>query len=157
MNDENLRKDRRRFLTSVGHGSLLLGLGGLGTLSLDYLAPNATLEPMAEVNVGRPDEYAPGSVTLLSKEKVFVIRGRNGPLHALSAVCTHLGCITGFRSSAGLIACPCHGSEFDPKDGSVISGPAPKPLPSFEIRMSDQGALWVDRMTRVDPGTILKV
>lgn len=149
--------DRRLFLTRLGHATLLIGAGGLGVLSLDFLSPNVLLEPPAEVNIGRPDEFAPETVTLLSRHRVFIVRSPQGPFHALSAVCTHLGCMTGYRASSGIIACPCHGSRFDPADGSVLSGPAPVPLPTLELRLSEQGFLWVNRTVRVEPGTILKV
>ena len=149
--------DRRMFLTRLGHAALLVGMGGLGVLSLDYLSPNILLEPPAEVNVGRPDEFTPGTVTLLAQHRVFIVRSADGPFHALSAVCTHLGCMTGFRASAGVIACPCHGSKFNAVDGTVLDGPAPVPLVTLELRLSEQGFLWVNRTAQVAAGTILKV
>lgn len=149
--------DRREFLAATGHMALLVGLAGLSVLSLDYLSPNVLLEPAAKVNVGHPDQYSPGSVTLLAEHKVFVIRAPDGPFHTLSMVCTHLGCLTGYRAGAGMIVCPCHGSRFNPVDGSVIGGPAPRPLPNLKMTISERGELWVDRSEVVEPGTVLKV
>jgi thiosulfate dehydrogenase [quinone] large subunit len=57
----------------------------------------------------------------------IVIRHQSGALSAFSAVCTHTGCTVDFES--GVIACPCHGSEFDPNTGAVLRGPAATPLP----------------------------
>ena len=34
------------------------------------------------------------------------------------------------------IDCPCHGSEYSIKDGAVLAGPAPKPLPAKTIKVS---------------------
>ncbi len=54
-------------------------------------------------------------------------RDEDGALHALSARCTHLGCIVGFNRAERTWDCPCHGSRFG-LDGEVIEGPAVRPL-----------------------------
>jgi cytochrome b6-f complex iron-sulfur subunit len=74
----------------------------------------------------------------------------------MSAVCTHLGCITGWKSDEGIIACPCHGSRYD-KEGNVIAGPAPRPLQRFQISLGDKSELVVDKGTIVGEDVILKV
>ena len=64
-------------------------------------------------------------------------------LVAYSAICTHLGCtVFAQLNQQGLIACPCHGSEYDPRHGAkVVRGPAPRPLPSIPVTLSDGGAV----------------
>jgi Rieske Fe-S protein len=57
-----------------------------------------------------------------------VYRDETGTLHELSARCTHLGCIVRWNGAERTWDCPCHGSRFDPVDGSVVNGPAVKPL-----------------------------
>jgi nitrite reductase/ring-hydroxylating ferredoxin subunit len=56
-----------------------------------------------------------------------VYRDQDGERHALSARCTHLGCIVAFNAEAKTWDCPCHGSRFD-VDGAVLEGPATAPL-----------------------------
>jgi len=56
-----------------------------------------------------------------------VHRDDEGRLHAVSARCTHLGCIVDWNDAERSWDCPCHGSRFD-TDGSVLSGPAVAPL-----------------------------
>jgi glycine/D-amino acid oxidase-like deaminating enzyme/nitrite reductase/ring-hydroxylating ferredoxin subunit len=64
-----------------------------------------------------------GRVMRLDGELVAVRRGAEGALHAVSAVCTHLGCIVSWNSAEASWDCPCHGSRFA-ADGTVIQGPA---------------------------------
>jgi Rieske Fe-S protein len=68
-------------------------------------------------------------------EKVVVSQPSAGKFKAFSAVCTHQQCIVD-RVSNGTIDCPCHGSEFSVKNGSVVAGPAPSPLPEKSINVA---------------------
>jgi Rieske Fe-S protein len=54
-------------------------------------------------------------------------RDEDGALHAVSARCTHLGCLVAFNNAERSWDCPCHGSRFD-VDGAVLQGPAVRPL-----------------------------
>jgi Rieske Fe-S protein len=58
---------------------------------------------------------------------------------AYSGVCTHAGCdITLWKAEARRFGCPCHESEFDPKDGGrVVGGPAPRRLPGVPVKLVD--------------------
>jgi glycine/D-amino acid oxidase-like deaminating enzyme/nitrite reductase/ring-hydroxylating ferredoxin subunit len=59
-------------------------------------------------------------------EKVAVARSEDGRLCAVSAICTHQGCVVGWNRAMQTWACPCHGSEFD-IEGQIIRGPRPSP------------------------------
>ena len=60
----------------------------------------------------------------------------NGEFAAYSAVCTHQACTVAYKD--GKLACPCHGSVFDPADGAAVeSGPATRPLPGVKIDVRD--------------------
>ena len=63
-------------------------------------------------------------------------RSADGVL-AYSAICTHGGCeVTEWQKEAGLLHCPCHESQFDPRDaGRVKAGPAPRRLPALPLRI----------------------
>jgi glycine/D-amino acid oxidase-like deaminating enzyme/nitrite reductase/ring-hydroxylating ferredoxin subunit len=86
------------------------------------------------------EEIAPGAgaVVRLSGKQCAVYRDDTGTVHALSARCTHLGCIVRFNDAERAWECPCHGSRFAP-DGSVIQGPANKPLARKDIPGVDEG------------------
>ena len=85
------------------------------------------LAPTSEIPVG--------SGKIFTAEKVVVTQPVSGDFKAFSAVCTHMGCLVN-QISDGTIDCPCHGSQFSIKDGSVVSGPAPSPLAAETIKVS---------------------
>lgn len=60
-------------------------------------------------------------------EKVAAYRDETGSLHAVSAVCTHLGCVVQWNTAEKSWDCPCHASRFD-VDGKVLQGPAVRDL-----------------------------
>lgn len=64
-------------------------------------------------------------------ETIAAYRDRQGTLHTVSAVCTHLGCHIGWNAAERSWDCPCHGSRFSP-DGEVLHGPATAPLHAHE-------------------------
>jgi glycine/D-amino acid oxidase-like deaminating enzyme/nitrite reductase/ring-hydroxylating ferredoxin subunit len=72
----------------------------------------------------RPGE---GDIASLNGEKVAAFRDEEGNLHAVSPICTHLGCQVNWNSGDRSWDCPCHGSRFGP-DGEVLHPPAVKPL-----------------------------
>lgn len=80
-------------------------------------------------------EIPVGGGKVFSSEKVVVTQPKAGTYKGFSAVCTHMQC-TVDQVADGTIDCPCHGSKFSVKDGSVVSGPAPSPLPSKNIKVS---------------------
>ncbi|MCG8928155.1 FAD-dependent oxidoreductase [Lentzea sp. CC55] len=65
--------------------------------------------------------------------KMGVYRDDDGKLHGVSMRCTHLGCLVRFNAAERSWDCPCHGSRFD-VDGSVLEGPATRPLPKRDPR-----------------------
>jgi Rieske Fe-S protein len=75
-----------------------------------------------------------GGGQILTPANVVVTQPTAGSFKAFSAVCTHQGCIVG-TVAGGTIDCPCHGSKFSIKDGSVVNGPATRPLPPVTIKV----------------------
>jgi cytochrome b6-f complex iron-sulfur subunit len=153
--------DRRAFFVKMGLGSLSIAAVGTAAFSYQFLSPNVLYEPSPIVNAGKPENYAVDSVTLDVNSGIYLIRAQEG-FFSLSAVCTHLGCMTAWKPELGIIACPCHGSKFyvfeDHKiPGAKIEGPAPRPLPWLEVSLSDEGDLMVDRSKQIEPMTFKKV
>jgi Rieske Fe-S protein len=75
-----------------------------------------------------------GGGTILTSQKIVITQPTAGAFKAFTAVCTHQGCIVD-QVANGTIDCPCHGSKFSVKDGSVVNGPAASPLASVAIKV----------------------
>ena len=84
--------------------------------------------------VASVDDIAPGAggVLVRGEDRIAVWRDDHGAPHAVSAACTHKGCTVTWNNADRTWDCPCHGSIFA-ADGSVIHGPARKPLPPMEL------------------------
>jgi cytochrome b6-f complex iron-sulfur subunit len=134
---------RRQAFVKLGVGSLCVAGAGAAVFGYEFLAPNVLYEPSPITNAGKPERYPPGSVTQDLQSGIYIVHGPEG-LYAMSAVCTHLGCLTAWKPELGIVACPCHGSKFRP-DGVKIEGPAPRPLTWLRAWISDEGDLLVDR------------
>jgi Rieske Fe-S protein len=152
LDDEEL--SRRRALGLIGGGALAIAGIGTAVAAVKYLDPPVFFEEDTRIAVGRPEEIAPGTVLVLPKQRVYVVRTEAG-FYALSSVCTHLGCMTRYDKDAAQIACPCHGSRFH-VDGSVKQGPAPRPLPRLHMSL-ERGLVVVDTAKRVAGDALLRV
>ncbi len=77
-------------------------------------------------------ERGEGKVLDVAGKKVAVYRDDDGALHAVSPVCTHMGCLVDFNGRDRTWDCACHGSRFG-VDGDVLHGPAKRPLEVKQI------------------------
>jgi menaquinol-cytochrome c reductase iron-sulfur subunit len=84
---------------------------------------------------------------------VWVIKHSDTDLTVFSPICPHLGCHIKWSAENGQFFCPCHGSVFS-ENGTVLAGPAPRPLDTLPYRVED-GELLV-RWERFKPGSAAK-
>lgn len=152
---ERLAITRRRFCQTAGIAACAAAAGGGTVVAADFLRPRVLFEPSRRFTAGPPRAFDPGEVITNEVERAYVIRQAVG-FHAMSSVCTHLGCITRYRPDEGIIACPCHGSRFD-LDGAVLAGPAPRPLHWLQMELSRQGEIVVDAAVEVPRGTTFRL
>ncbi|MFI5180775.1 MAG: ubiquinol-cytochrome c reductase iron-sulfur subunit [Thermoanaerobaculia bacterium] len=145
---------RRDAFARVGLGACAVAAAGSGAVTLDFLKPKVLFEPATAFHAGSPLDYPEGTVRFDRERKAYVVGGEKG-IYAMSAVCTHLGCITRYVSDENAIACPCHGSRFD-LEGNVTHGPAPRPLQWLEVKLDDAGTLVVDTSVVIPRGRMLK-
>jgi glycine/D-amino acid oxidase-like deaminating enzyme/nitrite reductase/ring-hydroxylating ferredoxin subunit len=108
----------RRFATENGHvAAWFVG---------DRLRPRDGHDDLEDLGAGD------GKVVRIGARHLAVHRNDDGVLEAVSARCTHLGCLVGWNRADRTWECPCHGSRFA-ADGSLIEGPASEPLPARTI------------------------
>jgi cytochrome b6-f complex iron-sulfur subunit len=90
----------------------------------------------ARVTVASTVDLPPGQgeVYSVANKPVIVIHTPDDNYVALSAVCTHLGCILLWDAQRQVIACPCHEAYFN-TTGAVISGPPPEPLAPYRVQV----------------------
>jgi menaquinol-cytochrome c reductase iron-sulfur subunit len=72
---------------------------------------------------------------------LYVYRKNEQEVHVFSDICTHLGCKVTWHEDQKHYISPCHDGHFD-IDGSVVSGPPPRPLDIYAARIED-GELFV--------------
>jgi cytochrome b6-f complex iron-sulfur subunit len=154
LESDDTPQSRRDFFVQIGVGACAAAALGSGVVTLDYLKPKVLFEPSTSFVAGSPLDFTDGVVRFNREKKAYVIGAASG-VYALSAVCTHLGCITRFRSDERVIACPCHGSRFD-LEGNVVHGPAPRPLPWLDVTQDAAGNLLVDTGTVISTGKVFK-
>jgi nitrite reductase/ring-hydroxylating ferredoxin subunit len=130
---------RREFaaLALAGAGSLLLGCNGV--------TPNGTVTPamgQATLTFAQfPMLAAAGGSAVVDVTGSFplvVVRVSDTDATALSATCTHAGCLVGYSPAPMLVHCPCHDANFG-LDGSVKSGPTQIPLPVYKAQILPDG------------------
>lgn len=147
--------NRRDFLNEIAFAALGIAAVGSAVVTYRYLSPNVLFEPPTKFRAGSPDLYPVNTVTYLPDQQVYIVRMPEG-FYAVSAVCTHLGCITQWKPEVDQIACPCHGSKFK-SNGVKVEGPAPQPLPHFLITLTLDGELQVDKLETLKIDQAFKV
>jgi len=139
--------DRRSAMRVALVGALAVAASGFGKIfsptSSNSATAGATNSTTGPTQLTKLADFPVGSVAnfaLSNGEPAIIFRTKTG-VFAYSAVCTHQGCTVGYSSSSKVLACPCHGAQFDPfNSGKVVNGPAQNPL--RKIKVSIQGA-WV--------------
>jgi Rieske Fe-S protein len=123
---------RRSLLVAGGAGLGALTLaacGGSPVPEVDDVAPGGRIVALADVPVGGVYELS------VDGRRVLLAQPTAGTVVGFDATCTHQGC-TVRATEGGPLACPCHGSEFDPATGEVLQGPAVRPLAPFAVTVS---------------------
>ncbi|MDH6113317.1 Rieske Fe-S protein [Kitasatospora sp. MAP12-15] len=109
------------------------GSGSTGSGGSTDAKSTAKAEP---VTVGAVADVPVGGGKVYREQKLVVTQPAAGQYKSFSAVCTHAGC-TVDQVASSLIQCPCHGSRFNITDGSVADGPAPSPLPEYQVTVQN--------------------
>ncbi|HWG28258.1 Rieske (2Fe-2S) protein [Actinospica sp.] len=139
--------DRRTVLRATALGVAVAGVGvTAAACSSSNSQPQGSAAQTASV-AGATGAAGGGTATVAASKvpvdsgfidqtnRVVVTQPSSGEFKAFTAVCTHAQCTVSTISN-NVIQCPCHGSQYSAKDGSVIQGPAPSPLTSKTVSVS---------------------
>lgn len=126
-------------VTRRGFLNRLIGLAG-GIFAVMFAYPLIKfIWPLQEKTWGEalalPLDSVPQNgykITDYRSGKIIIVR-TGKKVVALSAICTHMGCMVTYDKD-GFILCPCHAGKFD-LNGNVISGPPPRPLNEYPVRV----------------------
>jgi nitrite reductase/ring-hydroxylating ferredoxin subunit len=141
---------RRDFLAQAAFwtnaGTLGFAVAGILRMPMPGIIPGRS----GAIKIGMPGDYPVSNEPVrVAGQNLFLVHDQEG-FWAVSAVCTHLGCIV--APGADGYACPCHGSRFA-RDGRVLQGPAPSALRWYELSLAADGQLIVDTAKAVAVGT----
>jgi Rieske Fe-S protein len=123
---------RRTVLATGAAGALAAGCSKYG--DSNNSSGSSSVKATGGQELAKTSEIPVGGGTIFKDQKIVVTQPKKDEFKAFSAICTHLGCTVGTVSN-GIIECPCHHSKYRIADGSVASGPAPKPLPAEQIKV----------------------
>ena len=138
---------RREFLRIA-----LMGVGACYAAAIGYPVLRFLTSPAEQAKIlGAVKEVKlDGVLTLpLGSFKMFkfgarpamLIHHKDGSWVALDAVCTHLGCTVAYQPERNVIHCNCHGGEYDAQTGKNISGPPPRPLKPYMVKVVGDGII----------------
>jgi menaquinol-cytochrome c reductase iron-sulfur subunit len=157
---ETKQKDQTQSRRGFGY-AVIYGLGALIGAALAIPAalylflPPKTRQQQSWSEAGDLSQLQPGAPQEMSFRRMhtdgwkinsergtaWVVKNPDGKVLAFAPACTHLGCAYHWDADKSEFLCPCHGSEFA-IDGTVKSGPAPRPLDRFEIKV-ENARLWL--------------
>ncbi|MER7170473.1 Rieske (2Fe-2S) protein [Streptomyces mesophilus] len=124
---------------TVLKGAALAGTAGLGAAACSTESDLGHAEnptPTAPVDLGDASAVPAGSAKLFREQRLLVACSQDGKYSALSAQCTHAGCVLD-KIEGDEANCPCHGSRFNVVNGAAIEGPASVPLPKVPVRVEN--------------------
>jgi cytochrome b6-f complex iron-sulfur subunit len=145
--DQNCETDpddtfgRRLFVKAALTGAGACYAAAIGYPVFRYLASPGekamAASAVTEISLSKADELPLGSVMMFKfgSGPAMLIHHKDDSWVALDAVCTHLGCTTTYLPDRDVIHCNCHGGEYNAYTGANISGPPPKPLKKYVVKV----------------------
>jgi Rieske Fe-S protein len=100
------------------------------------------LGPVSKVEINTPTLFKTkitrqtGWIVNEEEKSVYILTDNGRDFVAMTNICTHLGCRVRWIPDEEQFFCPCHTAIFD-KNGDVATGPPPRPLDRFEVKVED--------------------
>jgi Rieske Fe-S protein len=125
---------RRQFTKFLTLASLGMFVGNLWILAKSRFTKTHASPTVAVAETG---EIPVRGVKLFTyptpQNHCILIRTSEEEYVAYSQKCTHLSCAVYYSAKEDRLECPCHQGFFSIKDGSVLQGPPPRPLPQITL------------------------
>ncbi len=150
--DDKQQLKRRDFMSVATWAIGILIGAGLGLPAVAYIIGPALREEdvyawirlgsISKVELGIPTlfkakiERQTGWIVNQEEISIYVLTENGRDFVAMSNICTHLGCRVRWIKDQDQFFCPCHNGVFD-KAGGVVSGPVPRALDRFEVKVDD--------------------
>jgi cytochrome b6-f complex iron-sulfur subunit len=137
----------RRFFLGAASVAGLGYLAAIGYPVYRYLASpveeSASAAAVTEVALRDAQKLPAGSALMFKfgSQPAMLIHHQDNTWAALGAVCTHLGCTVQYMPARDVIHCNCHGGEYDSHTGQNISGPPPRPLKRYVVKLTGDAAV----------------
>jgi nitrite reductase/ring-hydroxylating ferredoxin subunit len=119
--------ERRRFLR-------FLGLAVVGAITLPYRWAQAKKVGLKLAQVPLIGKVGGSTLVTIKGRDLLLIRDSDKGIFAINPECTHKKCQVAYKAAQRGLACKCHKSAFK-LDGTVLSGPAPRPLETFPAEL----------------------
>jgi arsenite oxidase small subunit len=124
---------------------------------LNRLANIVDLKPNEPLDVGYPDDNAPG-VLLKLGTRVEGGAGPDGDIVGFSTICPHKGFPLNYNAEDRTLNCPGHYSRFDCEAGGLqIWGQATQNLPQYQLRVDDKGDIFAEGLDELIYGRLSNV
>jgi menaquinol-cytochrome c reductase iron-sulfur subunit len=152
MSNQEKELNRREFLAaSTWAIGIFIGLGIAIPAAYYIIGPALQeLDEQEWILLGSTSKVEPGTPTLFKAKverqtgwivneeeiAVYVLTDDGRNFIAMSNICTHLGCRVRWIGDQEQFFCPCHNGVFG-KRGEVISGPVPRPLDHYQVKVED--------------------
>lgn len=132
-----MNERRRGLLGWLLGGGLVASVGSFLYPVLRFMNPPDVPEAAVnEVVAGKTGDLAPntGKLVKFGSKPALLIRVNEMEWRAFSATCTHLNCTVQYQAARQQIWCACHNGFYD-LNGKVVSGPPPRPLEEYAVRV----------------------
>jgi cytochrome b6-f complex iron-sulfur subunit len=136
---EKNEPERRRFVEIFLGAGIVASLASFVYPILRFLIPPPAAELTSDtVLAAKIGDLKPntGKIFRFGSRPALLMMTADGQYHAVSAVCTHLGCTVQYRTDLHEVWCACHNGMYD-VTGRNISGPPPRPLETFDVYIKE--------------------
>lgn len=136
---EKNEPERRRFVEIFLGAGIVASLASFAYPILRFLIPPPVAELTSDtVLAAKIGDLKPnsGKIFRFGSRPALLMMTADGQYHAVSAVCTHLGCTVQYRTDLHEVWCACHNGMYD-VTGRNISGPPPRRLETFDVYIKE--------------------